>query len=122
MLRTFAAAAILALTATAAQAETAQVSVNVAFGDLNLSRPADAKILADRLRTAAGKVCGDISNAKYANGATWPGAREETQECMRSAINLAIARIEGRLDNIVRGTLTDSNRPAATPELVNAQN
>jgi len=53
MFRTFATAAILALTVTAAQAGT----VTVRFDDLNVSSPADAKVLAGRIQSAAAEVC-----------------------------------------------------------------
>lgn len=97
MLRTFAAAAILALTVTAAQAETVtKVSVDVTYGDLNLAHPADAKILADRLQAAAQSVCKPVADGY------------EMQDCMHSAISGAIARIAGKMENNVRDSLTGS--------------
>jgi len=54
MFRIIATAAILALTATAAHAAGPAV---VRFGDLDLSKPADARILAGRVQTAAEAAC-----------------------------------------------------------------
>ena len=56
MYRSFTTAAILALAITAAHADDF-ASTRVTFGDLDLSQPADAKILADRLENAAKSVC-----------------------------------------------------------------
>lgn len=53
MFRTFAAAGVLALTVTAAQA----ADVAVYFGDLSLTDPHDARVLADRLEAAAETSC-----------------------------------------------------------------
>ena len=62
MLRTFAAAALLAFTVTSAQADAgSDASVLVVYGDLNLAKPADAKILADRLQAAATRACFDAN-------------------------------------------------------------
>ena len=55
MFRTFATAAILALTIGAAQAG----PLTVQFGDLNPSNPGDAHILASRVQTASEAVCAE---------------------------------------------------------------
>src|SRR6185437_8321975 len=55
MFRTITAAALLALTITAAQA----ASLTVRYGDLNLSNADDARILASRVQTAAEAACAD---------------------------------------------------------------
>ena len=97
MLRTLAAAAILALTVTAAQAETPeQVSVDVSYGDLNLTHTADAKILANRLQAAAQSVCKPVS------------ADSQMQDCMRAAIRGAIASIESKMENNLQYSLGGS--------------
>jgi UrcA family protein len=54
MFRTFTAAAILALTITAAQAES---PVTVHFGDLDLSKTGSGQILAQRVHAAAESTC-----------------------------------------------------------------
>lgn len=53
MIRLLATSAILVLTVSAAQAETATVR----FGDLNISNSRDADVLADRIHQAAVKAC-----------------------------------------------------------------
>ena len=88
MLRTLAAAALLALTVTAAQAETPdKVSVDVSYGDLNLTHAADAKILADRLQAAAQSVCKSVASDS------------QMQDCMHEAISGAIASIETKMED-----------------------
>lgn len=100
---------LLAATATAAtalQGETwRQRSVEVVYGDLNPLHPEDAKILAARLEAAARSVCRNDDSA-----AAVMGSREdqETQECMKSAINVAMARIKGKLDEAVRANFVSS--------------
>ena len=54
MFRTFATAAILTLTFTAAQAGPSAI---VHFGDLDLSRPADVQVLNSRIAKAAEAIC-----------------------------------------------------------------
>ena len=87
MLRILATAAILALSANAALADS-QASVDVPFGDLNLSQPHDAKILAGRLEAAAAAVCLKANNDT-------PSAipAPMMQDCIDTAINIAVSRI-----------------------------
>jgi UrcA family protein len=117
MLRTLTAAALLALAATAAMANTGN-EITVTFGDLNLARPADAKILADRLQVAASQACRNVMAENPAGFSTEKAMRE----CMTSAIDIAIARIEGRLDKAVRANLPGASRDIPTPELIGLKN
>lgn len=55
MFRTFATAAILALSIGAAEAD----PFTVPFGDLNLANPGDARILASRAQTLSAAACAD---------------------------------------------------------------
>jgi UrcA family protein len=57
MLRAVTAVSILALTVTTAKA---YPPVQVAFGDLDLSRPADANELRERVQQAANTACGEL--------------------------------------------------------------
>ena len=59
MFRTFATAAALVLTLTAAQASPATVK----FGDLDLSRPADAHVLSTRIQQAAETACSNLRSS-----------------------------------------------------------
>jgi UrcA family protein len=111
MLRLFAATALLAFTASAAMASAGH-EITVAFGDLNLARPADAKILADRLQIAARQVCLNTMADQYPIGS---GTEKAMRACMTSAIDIAIARIEGRLDKTVRANLTAVHSEAPEP-------
>jgi UrcA family protein len=101
LFRTIAAAAILALAATTAQAASPS-SIDVAFGDLNLSSPADAKILAERLQAAAKTVCLNVNSDIKA---------DEMQQCTDAAIDMAMAKIAFRLDQQVRANLVAGRAP-----------
>ena len=91
---------ILALAATASQAGSLnQRSVEVVYGDLNPLHAQDAKILAARLETAAKAVCVDEDPMLAISGYE---AEKSRQECIKSAIDVAMARIKGKLDRTVR--------------------
>ena len=94
LFRTLTTAALLALGLTAARADDTIATTQVAFGDLNLSQPADAKILADRLQVAAKSVC-----LKANPDVATPSALEM---CTDTAISMAMGQIESSLDQKVR--------------------
>ena len=97
MLRHFTAAALLVLCTGAARADdVVNASVNVSYGDLNLTSPSDDKVLASRLAAAAKTVCAPQAGASYADAGT--------QACMSSAINEAISRIQDRLKEKLRAS------------------
>ena len=108
MLRTITTAALLALSITAAQANDIQPSVTVAFGDLNLSHPADAKILAGRLEAAAVQVC-------HAAGSGLVGAAafKEMHACTDTAISMALNRIQAAIGQAVRAHLVSDRQLAS---------
>ena len=113
MLRTVTAAALLAFTITAAQADDRpQASVPVAYGDLNLAKPADAKILADRLQAAATLACLNANRDLTNDAHIAPAIRKEMQACIKEAINVAMLRIERSLTQNVRANLV-SDRQAS---------
>ena len=110
MLRSFAvASALLALPAvfsvTAAQAQ--DVSAWVSFADLNLSRPADAKVMADRLEGAAKDVC---TRANPEN--IRPAVMES---CVDASMTDALAQIEDGLDQGIQDKMV--NIRSATKDL-----
>lgn len=94
MLRSFTTAAILALGITAAHAD---ASTDVVYGDLDLSRPADARVLAARLQDAASSVC------LKANPETI--GRAAMQTCIDVSVSMAMTRIESSLDQAVHAKL-----------------
>ena len=101
MLRIATAAIILALTANAALANS-QASVDVPFGDLNLSQPHDAKILAGRLEAAAAAVC------TKANSSTLSAIPAPMmQDCIDTAINIAVSRIQSSMESKLRANLVN---------------
>jgi UrcA family protein len=97
LFRTLTTAALFALGLTAAHADDDYASTSVAFGDLNLSQSADAKILADRLQVAAKSVC-----LKVQPEIDTPSTM---QDCVDTAISVAMLQIEDRLDQKVRTNL-----------------
>jgi UrcA family protein len=94
MLRTLITTAALLTLAATAQAQPLQTkddaAVTVSYADLNLSSPYDAKLLADRLQTAAKQVCSTVSSG-FSNANLSP--------CMDNAIATATAQIESDIDN-----------------------
>jgi UrcA family protein len=105
---TFTASTILALGITAAHADDDTIiSTTVAFGDLDLSQPANAKILADRLQDAAKSVClkanPDIDSMA------------EMRDCVDTAVSMAMAQVEDRLDQTVHADLINVRTSMASP-------
>jgi len=75
-------------------------SQTVAYGDLNPLAPADAKILAVRLETAAQAVC-----EKAIDGMPLASRDAAVQQCMDTAINVALTRISSRMSEKVHNSL-----------------
>ena len=108
LFRTFTTAAIFALGMTAAHADDYNsASINVAFGDLNLSRPADAKILGNRLQDAAKSVCLK-ANPEVSN-------QSLMQDCIDDAINTAMGRIEISLEQPAQAALVNVRTSMESP-------
>ena len=105
MIRILATAAILALSANAALADS-QASVDVPFGDLNLSRSHDTKILAERLEAAASMVCLKANSDIPAYA---------MQDCIDTAVNIAVGRIQSSLENKLRANLVNARHLQAAP-------
>lgn len=102
MFRTIiATAAILTVTGSVALAD-GQASVDVPFGDLNLSRTQDARILADRLQIAAKEVCQKANGADIAAGRI---GQQAMHECVKAAISIAMERVAINLEEKVRANL-----------------
>ena len=89
MLRTFALTAFLALGATSAYAAD-DASTQVAYSDLDLSKPADARTLAGRLQDAAAAVCLKANPENVAPVAM--------ANCINASVAMAMSRIETNLD------------------------
>jgi UrcA family protein len=74
--------------ASASEAAMIEKSVTVRVSDLDLSRPADAARLQQRIRRAAAAACSDGLTPGS------PGASEPDQDCMASAIANALAHVK----------------------------
>src|SRR3954471_10409370 len=97
MLRPLTLAAFLALGVTAAHAEDA--STQVSYGDLDLSKPADAKTLAARLQDAATSVCLKANPENLQSMAL--------ENCVDMSVHLAMSRIQSDMDDAVREKLSN---------------
>lgn len=97
MLRPLTITAFLALGLVGAQAD--EVSTQVSFSDLDLSRPADARILAARLQDAASAVCLKANPENVAKAAL--------EHCINLSVHMAMSRIEGAMDEAVQGKLSN---------------
>jgi UrcA family protein len=109
MFRIAATAIILALTANAALADS-QASVDVPFGDLNLSRSHDTKVLAERLEAAASAVC-----LKANSDMSSPMPVHAMQDCIDTAVNIAVNRIQSSLESKLRANLVNARHLQAAP-------
>lgn len=115
MLRILATAAILSLTIIAAQAETAAPSSKgVTYGDLNLSSPKDAAILADRLQVAATEVCLNANDTKA------PIGKILVRRCVGLAVSKATAQIleevESSHTRAIRANLVSARQRVASAD------
>ena len=96
MLRTLTITALLALGTATAHAE--DVSTQVSYADLDLSKPADAKMLAARLQDAAAAVC---MKANPEN--PLPLAM---QNCVSTSVHMAMTRIQNDMEDAVHDKLS----------------
>jgi len=88
MFRAFATASILALTVTTAHAAS---GVEVKFGDLDLSKPSDARILEERIQQAANRACDPLLWS-------YPTAFVYHQSWFNTCTNAAGAQITRRVE------------------------
>ena len=95
MLRPLTVTAFLALGIAGAHAD--DVSTQVSYSDLDLSRPADAKILAARLQDAATSVCLKANPDNVAKAAL--------EHCIDISVHMAMSRIESDMDSRVQDRL-----------------
>ena len=120
MFRTFTAATLFTLAVTTAQATPlspppAYAEMNVAYGDLNLTSPADAAILADRLQTAAVTVCMKTNDAKSSI------RKILVRRCVDMAITRATSKIWSQIEaspyQAIRANLDSVRQQLASVEM-----
>ena len=95
MLRSLTAATLLALGIASAHAD--EVTTQVSYSDLDLSRPADARILAARLQDAATAVCLKANPENV--------ARMALENCISLSVHMAMSRIESDMNASVHDRL-----------------
>lgn len=106
MFRIAASAILLSLTTSAALAGD-KASIDVPFGDLNLSQTEDARVLAERLETAAKMVCAKANQPDFASGKI---SQQAMQDCVDAAVTIAIGRIEISLADKLRSNLVSARQ------------
>jgi UrcA family protein len=100
MLRTLTIAALLSLGITAAHAEDSlEVTTQVSYADLDLSKSADARTLAARLQDAATSVCLKANPENLQSMALG--------NCVDVSVRMAMTRIESAMDQAVRAKLSN---------------
>src|SRR5579859_4448744 len=97
MLRTLTVTAFLALGIAGAHAD--DVSTQVSYSDLDLSRPADAKVLAARLQDAATAVCLKANPENVAKAAL--------EHCISLSVHMAMSRIASDMSEAVDDKLSN---------------
>jgi UrcA family protein len=88
--------AVFALVTTVSSANAAEYGrttrqMVVSYDDLNLSRPAGAQILLERLRMASSSVCGGRPDVRYLD------AQKYYRDCFGEAMKGAIAQVDSPL-------------------------
>jgi UrcA family protein len=96
MLRPLTITALLVLGTLSAQAD--DVTTQVSYADLDLSRPSDAKILAARLQDAATAVCLKANPENVVRGAL--------ENCISASVHMAMSRIENDMNATVHDRLS----------------
>jgi UrcA family protein len=69
-------------------------SVTVSYAELDLSKPADAEVLYDRLRRAAATVCGVYERS---SSMFYDSNRTNKKACYEDALSRAMAQIDAPL-------------------------
>ena len=82
-----------------ASAHADDVTTQVSYSDLDLSRPADARILAARLQDAASAVCLKANPENVTKAAL--------ENCITLSVHMAMSRIESSMDEAVQGKLSN---------------
>jgi len=93
----FLAATFLTLGFAGAQAD--EATTRVSYSDLDLSRPADAKVLAARLQDAATAVCLKANPENV--------GRAALENCINISVHMAMTRIESDMNETVHDRLTN---------------
>jgi UrcA family protein len=120
MFRTITTATLLSLAVTTAQAAPlspppAYAEMNVAYGDLNLTSPADAAVLADRLQIAALTVCMKTNDAKSSV------RKILVRRCVEGAVARATSQIRSQIEaspyQAIRANLDSVRQQVASVEM-----
>jgi len=77
--------------------EPAAVRISVAYGDLDLDKPTDARILFMRLENAAKRACGPAPFMQPLYGVIPEGLKQTYKECIAGAVGDAVARLDAPL-------------------------
>jgi UrcA family protein len=81
--------------------ETRTVNIKVKFADLDLDKPADARILFSRLEKAAKRGCGPVSLSPSRYDLTPTAFDHDYKVCVTRAIGDVVARLNAPLVSLV---------------------
>ena len=73
--------------------ETKTVQIKVAFGDLNLDKPEDARVLVSRVEEAARRACGPKVESPSRYDLTPVAIEHDYKACIANAIGDTVARL-----------------------------
>ena len=76
---------------------TKAIQISVAYGDLDLDKPADARILFSRLEEAAKRACGPKPFQHPLYGVIPGGVQADYKKCRALALGDAVARLDAPL-------------------------
>lgn len=77
--------------------ETEIVNIKVKFGDLDLDKLADARVLFTRLKMAATHACGPVILSPYQYGPAAAAIIRDNRECIAGALADVVARLNAPL-------------------------
>ena len=119
MLRTLSTTALLILAVTTAQAATVTpvqfASIDVTYGDLNLAKPQDAAILAERLQSADHEVCAKTNDASSSV------RKILMRRCVEQAVSKATSQIWAEIESsphrAIRANLMSVRQQVASADM-----
>jgi UrcA family protein len=82
-------------------------SLTVRYSDLNLNSAAGAKVLYQRIRTAAKQLCGDVDDRQLGRAAVAKACLDQTIEnSVRAVNNMQLTRVANEHGHILRRDVT----------------
>ena len=86
---------------------TRTVNIKVQFGDLDLGKPEDARILYSRLEKAAKRACGPVNLSPYRSSDISTAFQHDYKTCVRDALADVVTRLD---DPLVSHIYAETNK------------